>query len=137
MLSSYVLPKPLRYPLIAFYAYGAAVHVANMAGWTGFDWITAPQKWQVLDVVYLALDLGVVAGLSAKRWWGTLLLILAAGSQILLYTVLRTWVLDVPAALDVAPGDPTYLDRLVFFHVVSLGAIGLFLWRARITRTPA
>ena len=29
----------------AFYAYGALVHVLNMAGMTGFDWLEAPLKW--------------------------------------------------------------------------------------------
>ena len=63
----------LRLPLIVlctvtlFYAYGAAVHVLNMASLTGFDWPNAPRKWQALDVVYLLLDIAVVIGL-ARRW---------------------------------------------------------------------
>ena len=39
----------------AFYAYGALVHVLNIAGRSGFDWSRAPVKWQVLDVIYLVL----------------------------------------------------------------------------------
>ncbi len=45
------------------YAYGAAVHALNMLSLTGFDWVTAPLKWQVLDVVYFILDVLVVLGL--------------------------------------------------------------------------
>ena len=34
----------------AFCCYGALVHVLNMLSLTGFDWQSAPLKWQVLDV---------------------------------------------------------------------------------------
>ena len=45
------------------YAYGALMHVFNILGLAGFDWLAAPLKWQVLDVVYLALNLVVCVGL--------------------------------------------------------------------------
>ena len=58
------------YGIAAAYAYGAYVHVANMASLTGFDWPYAPLKWQVLDIVYLVLDLVVVAGVILdRRFW--------------------------------------------------------------------
>ncbi len=38
------------------------MHIANIAGFNGFDWLSAPLKWQLLDVVYLVLDIAVVAG---------------------------------------------------------------------------
>ncbi|WP_299865695.1 hypothetical protein [uncultured Roseobacter sp.] len=50
MTVGFLLHSALRYPLAAFYLYGAGVHVANVAGWTGFDRLSAPLKWQVLDV---------------------------------------------------------------------------------------
>ncbi|MEM9843967.1 MAG: hypothetical protein AAF965_04150 [Pseudomonadota bacterium] len=131
---SFVLPKALRYTLIAFYVYGAMVHLANMAGWTGFDWQSAPEKWQFLDVGYLFLDLAVVAGLLTRKVWGTVLLIVAASSQILLYTLFRAWVLDVPPAFEVDPSDAAYLDGLLLFHAVCLGAVGLVIWHARTAR---
>lgn len=137
MIKNCVLPKALRYPLMAFYAYGAAVHVANIAGWTGFDWLAAPSKWQLLDVIYLTLDIGVFVGLLTNRWWAMLLLILAACSQIMLYTIFRSWVLDVPAAFQVEPEGAANLDSLVLFHVACLSGVGLVLWRAWITRMPA
>ena len=34
--------------VVAFYAYGAGVHVSNLLSVTGFDWRAAPLKWQVL-----------------------------------------------------------------------------------------
>lgn len=125
MTVSFLLPSAPRYPLAAFYLYGAGVHVANVAGWTGFDWLSAPLKWQILDAAYLALDLAVVAGLLAQRHWGVLLLIVAASSQILLYTGFRHWVLDVPLAFEVSPSDAAYLDHLILFHAVCLVAVAI------------
>ena len=122
------------YGIAAAYAYGACVHVANMAGLSGFDWLGAPLKWQVLDVVYLALDLAVVAGvISAKRFW-IVAFGFAATSQIILYTVLRSWVLDVPEAFAVPPESASYLDGLVAFHIVSLMVVGTLVFLSKQTR---
>ena len=124
MPKTVVLPPVLSYCLVAFYGYGAAVHVANMLGWTGFDWSAAPLKWQVLDGLYLVLDVAIVAGLLARCGWAVPALVFAAISQILLYTLLRGWVLDVPAEFAVAPAELAYLNGLVGFHIACLAAIG-------------
>ena len=72
-----------------FYLYGAVVHVLNIFSLTGFDWLSAPFKWQALDVVYLILDLTVFIGL-ARRWKVSVIAFyLAATTQILLYTAFR------------------------------------------------
>lgn len=116
------------YGIAAAYAYGACVHIANMAGLTGFNWLSAPLKWQVLDVVYLALDVAVVVGIIlAKRFW-IVAFGIAAISQIVLYTTLRSWVLDVPAAFAVPPESVNYLDGMVAFHIASLAVIGALLF---------
>ncbi|MEL7343840.1 MAG: hypothetical protein AAFN59_03150 [Pseudomonadota bacterium] len=131
MAHHFALPAALKYGLAAFYGYGAAVHIANMLSWTGFDWMHAPVKWQVLDGVYLLLDITVVVGLLAGRVWAVPALVLAATSQILLYTVFRAWVLDVPADFAVAPSDVAYLNGLVVFHIACLAALGAVFWRNR------
>lgn len=115
----------------AFYAYGALVHVMNMASLTGFDWPAAPLKWQVLDVVYLILDVIVVAGLIRGWRLGYWAFFTAALSQILLYTLLRDWITDVPDAFARAPEEIAYLDTLVIFHLVTLAAMGGVLWLKR------
>lgn len=125
------LPPMLNYGLAAFYGYGAAVHVANVMGWMGFDWALAPLKWQVLDGLYLALDIAVIVGLLSGSAWALPALILAATSQILLYTAFRAWVLDVPADFAVAPSDVAYLDGLVIFHIACLVALGAVFLRNR------
>ena len=84
----------LKYALVVAYLYGASVHVANMAGLTGFDWSQAPFKWQALDVVYLVLDVTVVIGLLFAPRLGLASFTVAAVSQIVLYTALRSWILN-------------------------------------------
>ncbi len=118
-----VLPASLRYAFALAYSYGAAVHCMNMLDMTGFDWSAAPAKWQLLDVVYLILDIAVVGFLLSGRALGTALLAVAAVSQIVLYTLFRTWVLDVPAAYRVDPAAESYLDGLIAFHGVTLISI--------------
>lgn len=85
-----------------FYAYGAAVHVMNILSFNGFDWMQAPRKWQVLDVVYLILDLRVAIGFFLQWKVATVAFYLAAFSQIILYTVFRAWIIDVPEAFTVS-----------------------------------
>ncbi|KIC14565.1 hypothetical protein RA21_19505 [Leisingera sp. ANG-DT] len=102
-----------------------------MLSWTGFDWGAAPLKWQVLDVVYLALDLAVAAGLLLQKVWGMVALIFAACSQILLYSLFRNWVLDVPPEFEVGPSEAAYLDGLLLFHTACLLAISIVALRSR------
>ena len=114
------LPRTVLWVVAAFYAYGAAVHVLNILGLTGFQWAEAPLKWQVLDIAYLAVDGVVVARLPAGARLGYWAFSGAATSQVVLYTVLRDWILDVPEAFARSPQDLAYLDALVVFHVVTL-----------------
>jgi hypothetical protein len=92
----------------------------NMAGFSGFDWRTAPLKWQVLDIAYLGLNLVVVTGFVLERRFGFIAFYAAAAGQILLYTLLRAWILDVPEAFARSPEEIANLDLLVGFHIVTL-----------------
>ncbi len=118
-----LLSRLVFYTVAAFYAYGALVHILNMASLTGFAWPAAPLKWQVLDIVYLVLDVTVVAGLLRGAWVGIAAFYCAALSQIALYTLFRGWVLDVPEPFQRSGDDLAYLDGLVTFHVVTCVAM--------------
>ena len=111
------------------YGYGALVHILNILGMGGFDWMDAPTKWQVLDVAYLILDAIVFVGFFVRAKVSIVAFYVAALSQIFLYTVLRPWVVDVPDAFQVTPEQNQYLTTLVIFHVFTLvlvtGAIRL------------
>ncbi|MFL4470253.1 hypothetical protein ACERZ8_10335 [Tateyamaria armeniaca] len=106
-----------------FYAYGALVHVMNMTSLTGFDWVSAPMKWRVLDIVYLMLDIAVVAGLVLKKRFGLIAFFAAALSQIVLYTAFRSWIVDVPTPFQRSAEQIAYLDTLVLFHLVTIVAV--------------
>ena len=116
----------------AFYLYGAVVHVLNMFSLSGFDWRVAPLKWQVLDISYLILDLLVVVGLILSWRAGFIAFYLAAISQVFLYTLLREWIIDVPAEFAVSDEQRGYLTGLVIFHCITMFLVSLALWfRAR------
>ena len=102
------------------YAYGALVHVANIAGMSGYPWPSAPLKWQLLDGVYLILDVAVVAGLWRRARWGLVAFFVAAVSQILLYTLGAEWIMAVPANFLPEPGHAMSLTSLVLFHLTTL-----------------
>jgi len=103
-----------------FYAYGAFVHIMNILGQSGFDWLAAPRKWQALDVFYLVLDVVVAVGLFLNWKIAFFCFYVAATTQIVLYTVFRGWILDVPEEFAVAPEQADYLWSLVAFHIVTL-----------------
>ena len=114
-----------------FYLYGAGVHVANMASATGFDWGGSPLRWRLLDVIYLVVDLLVAAGLF-RVWRPSVVGFFAAAlSQIVLYTVGRSWILDVPQQFTRSPEEVAYLDTLVGFHLVTVVLVGGALWVLR------
>ena len=123
-----LISKLILWIVAAFYLYGALVHVANIMGLTGFNWLDAPLKWQVLDVVYLVLDVIVVAGFVRQWQVGYVAFYVAAISQILLYTMLRDWIIDVPEAFARPPEEIAYLDTLVVFHLVTLVMVSVALW---------
>ena len=110
-----------------FYAYGALVHVMNMLSLTGFDWQSAPVKWQALDVIYLVIDIVVVVGLLLSWKAGYVAFYIAALSQILLYTVFRSWIVDVPPEFAVSDEQRSYLTGLVVFHCVTLVLVTIAL----------
>jgi hypothetical protein len=120
--------KAIIWIIALFYLYGAAVHVLNIMGLSGFDWGEAPFKWQVLDIVYLVIDLLVVIGLFLSWKVGFVAFYVAAISQVILYTVFRDWIVDVPAEFSVTEEQRGYLTTLVIFHCVTIILISLALW---------
>ena len=110
-----------------FYAYGALVHGLNMLSLTGFDWMQAPWKWQVLDIIYLGLDVVVAVGFFRQWKVASIAFYLAAISQIVLYTVFRAWIIDVPEEFAVSPEQVSYLTVLVVFHIVTLVLVTIAL----------
>lgn len=122
------IAKTILWVIAAFYAYGALVHVLNIFGLTGFQWVDAPLKWQILDVVYLVVDVVVVIGLLAGSRIGYSALFVAAISQIVLYTMLRDWIINVPGKFARSLEETAYLDGLFAFHIMTLSLVCLAIW---------
>ncbi len=122
------ISKAIFWIVAAFYAFGALVHVMNILGLSGYSWLRAPLKWQVLDVTYLLLDILVVVGLIFAWRIGLTAFFIAAVSQIFLYTVLRSWITDVPDEFARPPEEVSYLSGLVIFHIVTIALIVVALW---------
>lgn len=120
--------KAIFWIVAAFYAFGAAVHVMNMLGMSGYHWAEAPFKWQALDVVYLILDVIVAIGLVLAWRIGLVAFFAAAISQIVLYTLLRSWILDVPEAFARSQEEIGSLNGLVAFHAVTIILIIVAIW---------
>ena len=114
------LAKGIIWTVALFYAYGALVHVMNILSLTGFEWSKAPVKWQALDIVYLFLDLVVAIGFFVKLRVSYIAFYIASISQIVLYTLLRSWVINVPKEFAISPEQESYLTVLVVFHIVTI-----------------
>lgn len=128
---SVLIAKGIFWLIAAFYAYGAAVHVMNMLGMSGFDWARAPLKWQILDIVYLVLDVIVAVGLVVGWRIGYVAFFAAAISQVALYTAFRSWIVDVPEEFARTPEQVQHLDDLVIFHLVTAALVVLAIWLLR------
>ena len=103
------------------YAFGAAVHLANILGFGAAGWKRSPISWKVLDVAYVLLDGAVVVGLWLLAPWGVICFLAAALSQILLYTLFR-------GAFARSPDHVRTLRAMVSFHVATLIAfVGLLV----------
>ena len=121
--------------IAVFYLYGAAIHGFNILSLSGFDWRSAPVKWQALDIVYLVIDLLVAVGLTLGRKSGFIAFYVAAISQIILYTVFRDWIVDVPAEFSLSEEQRSYLSALVILHCVSIILVTSALWiRVRLSQ---
>ena len=115
-----LLPRLVLWVIAAFYAYGAYEHIASIAGQHGYAWSEAPFKWQALDIVYLTLDIVVVVGFLLRWRIGVFAFFAVSVSQLLLYTLLRPWILDVPVKFTPTPEHLGYINMLVIFHIVSI-----------------
>ena len=123
-----MMVKAILWTVAAFYACGAVVHLANISGWSGYTWTDAPMKWQALDIIYFVLDIVVAIGLALGWKSGSVAFYIAALSQIVLYSVFRAWIIDVPDAFVRSPEEIMYLDGLVVFHVVTIALVSMALW---------
>lgn len=103
-------------------AYGATVHIGNMAGLSGTPWLSTPLLWRCMDVVLLIFD--PVAAVSLWRGLGWSVWFVFGGIilfQFLPYTLLRSHFI-------LKPEDAQTLNGLLGTESILLGIFALLLW---------
>lgn len=114
---------PLRiylWLLAALFAFGAYVHLSNIFGFRGQKWGGWPLHWQIADIVFLVLDLTVIAGVVLRHGIGVLAFLAATVVQILLYAF-------VPHRFAETPAQAKALRSLIYLHFGLLLAFGALL----------
>ena len=107
--------------LAVFYGYGALIHVADLFSLGhylgqshGLTFAQMPAAWKIATVYFALLDSIAACGLWTAAGWGVAAFLLAAISQMVMYTVLT-------ATFSRQPG-------LVVFHLVTVGVyVGLWI----------
>ena len=104
--------------LSVFYAYGALIHIADLLGLGrylgqthGLTFAQMPIAWKLATVYFSILDTIAAFGLWKGTWWGVSCFLLAAASQVVMYTALTEIFTKQPG--------------LVVFHLVTVGVYGL------------
>ena len=100
--------------LAVFYAYGAVLHVADLLSlghylgqFHGLTFAQMPGAWKIATVYFALLDSIAAYGLWKGAAWGVAAFLLAAVSQVVMYTVFA----------------PTFSHQpgLVVFHLLTVG----------------
>ena len=94
--------------------FGTHAHISNMLGWSGKPWSESPMLWRILDVVLLAFNLAVAAGLIMRKAIAVIGFI--AGIvllQIVPYTIFRSYFV-------MRPDDHGILNSLVGAEIILI-----------------
>jgi hypothetical protein len=103
-------------------AYGATVHIGNMAGLTGTPWLSTPLLWRGMDVALLVFDIVAATALWRGLGWSVWLVFGGiALLQFVPYTLLRSHFI-------LKPEDAQTLNGLLGTEAILLGIFALLLW---------
>lgn len=114
------LPRLILWVVALLFAYDAYGHVASIAGMHGYAWADAPVKWRLIDVFYLTLDIIAVVGLLLRWAVGVIAFFVSAVSQVLLFTILRPWIIDVPENFAGISDRIGYLNLMVGLYLAAI-----------------
>ena len=104
--------------LAVFYGYGALIHFADglslghyLGQSHGLSFTQMPVAWKIATVYFMILNVITAIGLWQGTWWGVACFLLAAASQVVMYTALTEIF--------------TKQTGLVIFHLVTIGLYAL------------
>jgi hypothetical protein len=99
--------------LAVIYAFAAILHIGSVLGLGRVPFAEAPLSWQLSDIFYGIVDTIAAIGLFRLRPWGVAAFLVAAISEILLFTLVPHWFV-------VEPGQLTMLRGFVVYHVIAI-----------------
>lgn len=104
------------------YGLGGLVHIGNILGFGEVKWTEAPVSWRVGDIWWGALDIVAIVGIAFKSPLGVLALALAAGSQVVVYSL-------VPDTFALTEAHRSTLRGLVYFNalVLVMAALAIYI----------
>jgi hypothetical protein len=105
--------------LAIFYGYGAMIHLLNLLGFGSLPWEEMSLSWKLGDIFYGVIDPLTGIGLWLKKVWGIVFFLIAALSQLILYSGFSN-----QFAFTIQQQQTLW--SLIIFHLISLGILGLF-----------
>ena len=109
-----------RYLIALAYAFGGAMHVANLSGFGPPPPPGKERVFRALDVAYLLVNALVVIGVTIGATWGYAAFFAAAGSQLVLYLGFTDYF-----ASDA--DQRRQLRSLVHFHLITATVMATLL----------
>jgi hypothetical protein len=106
--------------LAVIYAVAAVMHIGSILGFGRMPFGDMPLSWQLSDIAYSLIDTVAAVGLWQQKSWGVAAFLLAACSEILLFTFTP----------DLFTSDPAELQMLQGFIVYHLIAITTYFYLA-------
>ena len=99
--------------LAVIYAFAAILHIGSVLGLGRVPFAEAPLSWQLSDIFYGIVDTIAAIGLFRLQPWGVAAFLVAAISEILLFTLVPHWFV-------VEPDQLTMLRGFVVYHVIAI-----------------
>ncbi len=105
--------------LAVIYAFAAILHIGTILGFGRMPFAEMPLSWQLSDIAYGLIDTVAAVGLWQQKNWGVAAFLLAAVSEILLFSFVPDWFMT-------EPGQLIMLRGFIAYHLVAI-AIYIFL----------
>ena len=110
--------------LAIIYAFAAVLHIGSILGLGRMPFADMPLAWQLSDIAYGIIDTVAAIGLWQQKRWGIAAFFLAAGSEILLFTLVPDWFTSDPTELRM-------LNGFIVYHLIAITMYFCLAWFQR------
>ena len=108
--------------LAVIYALAAVMHIGSIFGFGRLPFAEMPLSWQISDIAYGVVDTVAAIGLWQQKNWGVGAFLLAACSEILLFTLVPDWFTSDPSELIMLRG-------FIGYHLIAIATYVFLLKR--------